>query len=136
MEASVDNIVQKAQAVVTRQMEINEKKLMKPLRVTAEIEASTTHADVVRLQKADNTLTTSWNNVDNTHTADDLKPGETKFKIKGELLYRILKTRDGRMRSQLVLLKEMREKALRLAHEGIMSGHQGISKTTDRLSRA
>jgi Integrase zinc binding domain/Integrase core domain len=73
--------------------------------------------------------------VDTTNIDEELKPGEVRFKTKAELLYRELKTRDGRLRSQLVLPKELREKAVTPAHGGIMSGHQGITKTTDRLSR-
>jgi Integrase zinc binding domain len=53
-------------------------------------------------------------------------------KLKSEILYRISKSRDGRVRSQVVVPEELREKVLRLAHEGVMSGHQGITKTTDR----
>ena len=73
--------------------------------------------------------------MDDTKTDEDLTVGEVRFTTKAELLYRMLKTREGRIKSQLVLPKEMREKALRVAHEGIMSGHQGVNKTADRLSR-
>ena len=117
-------------------MQANAKKEMKPLTVTAEIDASMTRTDVVLLQKADSTLTTVYDKVDPGSREEELKPGDIKFQIKRELLYRMMKTRDGRLRSQLVLPKELREKAVRLAHEGVMSGHQGISKTTDRLTRA
>ena len=131
----VDGEREETQAVMTRRMKAEENKSMKPLNVTAEIDAATTRADVIRMQKADKSLTTVWNTINTTPTVDDIQPGENRIVIKGELLHRILKSRDGRVKSQLVLPKEMRVKALRLAHEGVMSGHQGINKTTDRLTR-
>ena len=65
--------------------------------------------------------------MDDTKTDEDLTTGEVRFTTKAELLYRMLKTREGRIKSQLVFPKEMRENALRVAHEGIMIGHHYIT---------
>ena len=39
----------------------------------------------------------------------------------------------GRDVSQVVLPIELRERMLKLAHEAVMSGHQGRTKTKDRI---
>jgi len=40
---------------------------------------------------------------------------------------------DGREISQVVVPKGLREKVLMMAHDAVMSGHQGQKKTTDRI---
>ena len=106
------HVINEALAVVTRQMKRNKGKVMKPLKVTAEIDGEITRDEVLALQKTDETLKSSWEKVDDTKTDDDLTTGEVRFTTKAELLYRMLKTREGRIKSQLVLPKEMRENSI------------------------
>ncbi|XP_070392513.1 uncharacterized protein [Dermacentor albipictus] len=57
-----------------------------------------------------------------------------KFEKVGELLYRIARTHDGRETRQLVVPASLRRAVLELAHDTIMAGHQGVRKTTSRVS--
>ena len=132
-QVEADSDIKETQAVVTRQMAIKANKVMKPLRVTAEVDGTVNREELVKLQNEDHTLISCLANVDNCKTEADLQNGEAMFKLKSDILYRLVKNREGRIRSQVVLPRELREKAVRIAHEGVMSGHQGISKTTDRL---
>ena len=132
-ETEVKTIIEETQAVTTRQMTQNANKVLKPLRVTTEIDGNISREELIKLQQQDRTLITSIQSVDSQKKEDELQKGEAMFKMKTNILYRIVKNREGRVCSQVVIPKELREEALRIAHEGVMSGHQGINKTSDRL---
>ncbi|XP_071476579.1 uncharacterized protein [Diadema antillarum] len=60
---------------------------------------------------------------------------DTHFVFEDGLLYRIFqpKTQTSNSVKQLVVPRPFRKAVLSLAHEGIMSGHQGIGKTTEKV---
>jgi len=53
--------------------------------------------------------------------------------MKNGILYRYCKNVDGFEISQVVVPTELREKVLMMAHNTVMSGHQGQKKTKDRI---
>jgi len=56
-----------------------------------------------------------------------------QFKLKNGILYRYCKSHDLRIVSQVVLPNTLRERVMKLAHDTLMSGHQGRKKTKDRI---
>ena len=57
------------------------------------------------------------------------------IKMKDGILYRYYKNFQGREISQVVIPKGLREKVMAIAHDAVMSGHQGWRKTKDRIRR-
>ena len=61
-----------------------------------------------------------------------LNRGQTKFVERKDLLYREF-TKGNKVTLQLVVPEGFHEKVMRLAHETLMSGHLGTTKTLDRV---
>jgi len=60
---------------------------------------------------------------------------EVYFKTKDEILYRYSRIFEGREIFQVVIPKGLRETVMTMAHDAVMSGHQGQKKTKDRIWR-
>jgi len=99
------------------------------LKVAELIDSDISVDDVIQLQKQDSALIPIWNSIESDSNKSSVKNGAV-FQVKNGLLVSV-DQRDER--SQLVLPQQLREKALKLAHDCIMSGHQGIKKTYDRV---
>ena len=118
------------QAVVTRSQSVKSDRV-KPLKVAELVDGNISVEEVIQLQKHDSTLAPLWNSIESGSDKSSVKNGAI-IQVKSGLLYRVsVDQRDER--SQLVLPQQLREKALKLAHDCIMSGHQGIKKTYDRV---
>ena len=52
--------------------------------------------------------------------------------VKNGFLYR-MRQNEGRIVTQLAVPQQLREKVLQLGHDCIMSGHQGIKRTYERV---
>ncbi|XP_040077970.2 uncharacterized protein LOC120849798 [Ixodes scapularis] len=61
------------------------------------------------------------------------KAHESEFVLHDGILYRRYRTPSRKEWEQLVVPRDFRMIVLKLAHEGIMAGHQGTKKTTDRV---
>jgi len=60
--------------------------------------------------------------------------GKAQFCIKNEILYRkYIGKRDGEGIIQLVVPESLREKVVSLAHDTLLSGHRGSTKTLNRV---
>jgi len=55
--------------------------------------------------------------------------------MKDGILYSYCRNFEGRQISQVVIPKGLREKVITMAHDAVMSGHQGQKKTKDRIWR-
>jgi len=133
MQTEQSNDREETQAVVTRRMAREENKTRKPLAVIEGIDEIITRDEFIKLQKDDESLRVFW---DRSHTHEayrELKMKEAKFIVKSEVLYRQYKHTEGRIYTQLILPSKLRDRVIKMAHEGIMSGHQGITKTRDRV---
>ena len=60
---------------------------------------------------------------------------EVYFKTKDGILYRYCRNFEGREVSQVVIPKGLRETVMTMAHDAVVSGHQGQKKTKDRIWR-
>lgn len=58
---------------------------------------------------------------------------QCSFIMEKSLLYRNYRLSSGKLVQQLVVPLKLRSQVLKMAHEGLMSGHQGITRTIDRV---
>ena len=125
--------IEETQAVVTRRMARDENKTRKPLKVIEGMDDAITREEFIKLQKEDETLRVFWDRSCSQEAYKELKLKEAKFIVKAEVLYRQYKHTDSIIYTQLLLPSCLRSRVVEMAHEGIMSGHQGITKTRDRV---
>ena len=119
------------QAVVTRAQSQKEEKT-KLLKVAESIDSNVSTEEISNLQKQDSTLQKWFEEAERDHE-EDSPIREVRFEVKNGLLWR-KKESEKRMITQLVVPVQLREKVMKLAHDGIMSGHQGVKKTTERVT--
>ena len=129
-ESQTDKL--KLQAVVTRAQAKKQEKPQKPLKVIADLGEDITRDKLIELQQHDVSLNKFVREAEGS--PKDRKSDEY-FKMKDGILYRYCKNFEGREISQVVVPKELREKVLMMAHDAVMSGHQGRKKTKDRIWR-
>lgn len=55
------------------------------------------------------------------------------FVIEKSLLYRNYRLSSGKLIQQVVVPLKLRSQVLKMAHESLMAGHQGVTRTTDRV---
>ena len=117
-------------AVVTR-AQAKKNPRVRPLHVTESIDSELTTDELKDLQERDVSLAKWWEAARGTKTesSDEKK---TRYVIKNGLLWR-KKEEEKRKVTQLVVPTPLREKVMKLAHDNIMSGHQGIKKTYERV---
>ena len=115
-------------AVQTRGMKAKEAKPLKPLKVMSPISQVSAN-EFLKAQKEDPGIAHLW------EKARGKAEGKYIFKIKGAYLVRIFKeSQDGKTSMQVIIPKQYREQVMKLAHESILAGHQGTSRTYDRVS--
>ena len=91
--------------------------------VTPEIDLGP--VDVATLQVEDDSL---------RHAMDAAKEKTNpQFQLQHKLLYRVKMDNKGQVVKQLALPEKLRQRVMRLAHAGIMSGHQGAHRTQERI---
>ena len=110
-------------AVVTRSQALKPKE--KPLKVADIAGCDVDSTKIQQMQRDDETLKSSFDKTDHNTSSDDT----IQFSIIRGLLHRIPR----RGSPQLATPNPLRNQVMQLAHDGIMSGHQGIRRTTDRV---
>ena len=117
-------MIERVQAVIARQAAKRDKHGERPLKVAEVVGQTVTREKFVELQKQDQTLRVLWQH------AEALGFQESKF---GGLLHHKTEYKTHGEKLQLVVPIELRTEVMRLGHESIMSGHQGIRRTYDRI---
>jgi len=114
-------------AVVTR---AQTKKIRESVHVTENVESKLTTDELKDLQERVVSLAKWWGAARGTKTesSDDK---QAIYVTKNGLLWR--KKEEKREVAQLVVPTPLREKVVKLAHDNVMSGHQGIKKTYERV---
>lgn len=95
--------------------------------------ADVTRRDMIQKQQKDRTLDECFKKV-GTEFFTRSGNAYTYVQEKG-LLYRRYCLASGQRLKQLVIPHLLREAVMKMAHEGIMSGHQGTRSTTERILR-
>ncbi|XP_064470233.1 uncharacterized protein LOC135384984 [Ornithodoros turicata] len=121
-----------AAAVVTRSQNVATKRPPPRLRVP-DIEGKPTDvATLIKAQEEDPTLRTCYDKMGQEQRCHNTNR-TFEFVEESGILYRKYYDEPGHMQQQLVVPKQYRNAVLRLAHEGILAGHLGVKKTTDRI---
>lgn len=89
-----------------------------------------TRKDLGAAQKEDKTLDCCRNKVGQVLQG---RSESYSFQIEKGVLYRYYRLPSGKMIQQVVVPQRLRGQVLTLAHETLMSGHQGIKRTIDRV---
>ena len=116
-------VEQTTQAVQTRSQAKKVTKGLTPL-ITPLIDLGT--EDIAKLQSEDDTLCRAR---ESAQQGDD-----PVYQFQRGFLYRIKRNKRGQETKQLALPKGLRRQVMTLAHAGIMSGHQGVHRTQERIT--
>jgi len=117
--------------VMTRQQTREAGQKEKSLNMMKGMNCDVSVEEVRDLQKDDESLASWWQKAE--EPKDENNDGQgTSFVLKNGILYR-KRQEEGRTVTQLVVPLKLRDKVLQLGHEGIMSGHQGIKRTYERV---
>ena len=125
-----------AAAVQTRSQIGKGKKPIKPLKVVKPVELDVDRDKLIQLQKNDVTLKKCLTWAESGEILKSGKSNSATFFMQNSLLKRKYSSNSVNMGdpiTQIVVPKELRQRILRIAHDGIMSGHLGVSKTRDRI---
>jgi len=120
-------VVEDTQAVVTRAQAKSEGKV-KLLKVIDSTDTEITTDELIKLQTADESLR-GWK----AEREDDNTDFETQYEVKNQLLWQVREDQKRTVR-QLAVAQPLKEKVMKLAHDCIMSGHQGVKKTYDHVA--
>ena len=118
------------QAVETRGQKAKRARIPSPLKVVSPLSDINPEA-FLKDQKEDPTLRQYW------EKAKETQEGRYKFVIKNNYLLRTMTTnssKNTKPRNRLVVPIKYRGSIMKLGHEGIMSGHLGISRTMEKIS--
>ncbi len=128
----VEREVVGVQAVVTRAQAKTEKEhKVKLLHVAEKIDCNLKTEEIIELQKQDDSLRNWFQKAEENQTENN-DEHKVNFVFKNGLLWR-KKEVEKREITQLAVPKPLREKVMKLAHDCIMSGHQGVKKTYQRV---
>ncbi|KAM7311781.1 uncharacterized protein ISCGN_008688, partial [Ixodes scapularis] len=103
-----------------------------PLRVLEVQEGAVTPETLMSEQQNDLSLRSCFQNVGKTLTGKKRKHS-CVFMVRNGILFRSYGTSAGREVHQLVVPKKFRTTILKMAHDGILAGHQGAQKTINRV---
>lgn len=87
-------------------------------------------AELASVQKEDSTLQSCFESVGRNTT---MKTAQSVFVLVHEILFSRYRLSSKKEMEQLVVPTILRDFVLKMAHEGILSGHQGIKRTMDRV---
>ena len=126
-------IAHKVSAVETRaQKERN--KITKPLVVPCPVQTVSVD-EVISQQKSDAVLSDFWLKANSGEIIECSNGSTIQYIVKNELLYRKF-TCTGKnpdVYTQLLVPIDLRSRVLKTAHDGLLSGHFGVRKTTNKI---
>lgn len=106
----------------------------RPLKTIEAVGSGMNRQGIIKAQASDPTLAKS-RELAGKGTVLDHRFGQSKFFVTNGMLMRSYEEYDapGHVYSQIVLPEAMRPEVLRLAHEGLLSGHLSTEKTFNRI---
>ena len=116
-------------AVETRAAAKKKGKPLKPLHVSSPIQ-DVNYDEFVKAQHEDPSLSSLWGKV------SEQQDGKYKYIVKNKVLVRQYQSRDRKdtYHSRVVVPVKYRNEVCRIAHESILSGHQGKARTYDKVA--
>ena len=128
--------VLEASAVQTRAQKLKGNIPVTPLK-TAPPVGDIDPKDMEAAQREDRSIAHLWDKARKQEESQDTLD-KYCFIIKGKYLMRKCKDNSSKIsksQTQLVVPQMHRNKVMKMAHDGIMAGHQGISRTTERIQQ-
>ncbi len=105
----------------------------KPLSVLRCIDTSLTTTDWLAEQQRDDSLTTCWKRARENQPPRCTTTAASHYTIRNDLLYRVYQWYTGLTQCQLIVPEKQRKQVMSITHESTMGGHQGISKTVEKI---
>ena len=129
--SSSDNSV--GAAVETRAQRYKVKQ-EKPLKVMKQIDTNIDKKTLVKLQNEDKTLKKYLDYAECNKVIRSGLNNESRFLVEKELLFRrYISPKYKESLQQIVVPVTLRQRILKLAHDGVMAGHLGSAKTVSRI---
>ena len=101
------------------------------MNVSESTDCSLRTEEISELQRQDPSSSKWWQEAQQ-NPRENNDEDKTRFEFKNGLLW-MKKEVQRRQITQLVVPATLREKVMKLAHDSIMSGHQSVKKTYDRV---
>ena len=120
-------------SVTTRAQVLAEGKPKKPMSVPVLQDLHVSKDDLLRLQHESSDLKKYFDLADAQETVRSGKLATVRCEDRHGILYRVYQIPGRADVRQLMVPEQLRKAVLGLAHDSVMSGHQGVHKTTDRL---
>ena len=120
-------------SVTTRAQALVEGKPKKRLNVPVLQDLQVSKADVQRLQYEGPDLEKYFRLAETQEVVRSGKSATVKYEKRNGILYRVYQIPGKSDIKQLMVPEQLRKAVLGLAHDSVMSGHEGVHKTTDRL---
>ena len=118
-------------AVLTRAQAEKEREPVKPLHVSGYPTLSVNPREFREAQRKDDILARYYEFVHQTDAQDEVRKW---FALQDDTLFRFYRRpEDDVILRQAIVPTAYRAEVLRIGHEGILAGHLGIKKTTDRI---
>ena len=127
--------VVQGQAVETRMQKMKNKQAVKGIKVTSPID-NVTVENLIGEQKTDETLRTAWELSSKGDTKISKNGDEVKYVVRKKILYREYcspRADNKKMFRQVCIPSKYRNQVMKIAHEGILSGHMGIKRTREKI---
>jgi len=120
-------------AVTTRAQAKAKEKPKKPLIVPVLQDLQVSTVDLQRFQRESADLQKGFELARAQESVKSGKVATVRYQVCKCILYRVYQVPGKPDVKQLMVPKELRRAVLGLAHDSVMSGHEGIHKTTDRV---
>ena len=131
-----EEVPHQAQAVQTRAQKTKTDRPVQPLKVPSPIKDVVTAEDLQQKQRSDPSLSQYFKLAEDSDPKLGKDGSVTRFLMTNSILYREYRSPnvDGNNPIlQVVLPKKLRSQVMKIAHESLLGGHQGIKKTSDRI---
>ena len=123
-------------AVETRAQKVAKEKTLRELKVPKAMSEIVTVEKLIQAQEGDTTLDKLREMAYSGEEKVTRNGGKSKFVLQKGILYREFQSptfQFGEKLQQVVVPRQYRDQVIKLAHESILGGHQGIQKTTDKV---
>ena len=133
-EQQPTDVLHQAHAVQTRAQKARTERPAQPLKVPSPITDVVTAESLRREQQLDSSLSHYFKLAENSDPKIGKDGSVTRFLVEKGILYREYKSTHADVNDlQVVLPQSLRSQVMKIAHESLLGGHQGIKKTSDRI---
>ena len=122
-----------ASAVTTRAQSKENDRPFRALKVSKQLDLEMTREELSKAQREDDSLKKAFKGAEEQTVVNFDKGGKARYEVKKGVLKRIYTSETGREVKQVMVPRPLRQQVISLAHDSILTGHLGVSKTADRI---